>query len=247
MAKRFTDTNKYKKPFIRGLQGAYKLLWDFIYHDCDHAGIWIVDFDIAQICIGSDMPVNKSDALKFFNNGKNRIIEVDNKERWFIPSFIDIQYGKLSPDNRAHLSAIKILEKYKLLNKNKSLISPLKGAKDKDKDKDMDIDKDKEIFNEAREKFPGTKRGNNTEFENFKKHKDWKDILPLLLPAIENQIKYRTSIPSDKFIPEWKNFKTWIYQRCWEEEIPGKAKKEDQAAVARKKMRKEHEESKLIK
>jgi len=137
MAKRFTDTNKYKKPFIRGLQGAYKLLWDFIYHDCDHAGIWIVDFDIAQIYVGSDMPVNKADALKYFNNNKSRIIEVDNKERWFIPSFIDFQYGKLNPENRAHFSVIQILDKYKLLNKNKMLISPLEGAKDKEQDKDM--------------------------------------------------------------------------------------------------------------
>ena len=216
MSKRFTDTNKYKKPFIRGLQGAYKLLWDFIYHDCDHAGIWIVDFDIAQICIGIDMQINKSDALKYFNAGKKRITEVDNKERWFIPSFIDIQYGKLNPENRAHLSVIKILDKYKLLDKNKNLISPSKGAKDKDKD--MVIDKDKEIFDLFRKLFPGTKRGNETEFKDFTKHKDWKEVLPLLLPAVENQIEYRSKIPSDKFIPEWKHLKTWLHQRCWEDE-----------------------------
>jgi len=147
VAKRFTDTNKYKKPFIRGLQGPYKVLWDFIYHDCDHAGIWIVDFDIAQIYVGMDMPVNKKDALKYFNESKKRIIEVDEGERWFIPSFIEIQYGKLSPDNRAHLSAIKILDKYKLLDKNKGLISSLQRAKDKYKDKDMVKDKIKESLN----------------------------------------------------------------------------------------------------
>ena len=59
MAKRFTDTEKYRKPFLRGLQGAYKLLWDFLYHDCNHAGIWIKDFEIAQIYIGNDMPINE--------------------------------------------------------------------------------------------------------------------------------------------------------------------------------------------
>ena len=47
--KRFTDTDKYKKPFIRGLKGAYKLLWDYLYHECDNAGVWIDDFDVAQI------------------------------------------------------------------------------------------------------------------------------------------------------------------------------------------------------
>ncbi len=44
MSKRFADTDKYKKPFIRNLPAAYKLLWDYICLDCDHAGIWQVDF-----------------------------------------------------------------------------------------------------------------------------------------------------------------------------------------------------------
>ena len=95
MAKRFTDTNKYKKPFIRGLQGAYKLLWDYLYHDCDHAGIWIVDFDIAQIYVGKDMPINKDDALKYFNTDEQRIIEICKGKKWFIPGFIDFQYVRI--------------------------------------------------------------------------------------------------------------------------------------------------------
>jgi len=136
MAKRFTDTNKYKKPFIRGLQGAYKLFWDYLYHDCDHAGIWIVDFEIAQLYIGSDMPINKNDALKFFNSDEKRIIEIDGGKKWFLPSFIDFQYGQLSEINRAHNSVITILKKYNLY-KNKPLIRPLQGCKDKDKDMDM--------------------------------------------------------------------------------------------------------------
>ena len=146
MAKRFTDTNKYKKPFIRGLKGAYKLLWDYLYHDCDHAGIWIVDFDIAQIYIGSDMPINKEDALKNFNLDEFRIIEIDNGLKWFLPSFIEFQYGELKESNRAHNSVIQILNKNNLLKSNKPLISPLQRGKDKDKDKDKFKDKDKESF-----------------------------------------------------------------------------------------------------
>lgn len=142
MAKRFTDTNKYKKPFIRGLQGAYKLLWDYLYHECDHAGIWIVDFEIAQLYIGKDMPVNSKDALKYFNTDEKRIVEVDKGSRWFIPSFISFQYGELNELNRAHGSVIAILKKYNLY-KNKPLTRPLQGAMDMDKDmelvKEMDI------------------------------------------------------------------------------------------------------------
>ncbi len=73
------------------------------------------------------------------------------------------------------------------------------------------------IFDSARELFGGTKRGNPTEFENFQKHTDWKEVLPLLLPAIEKQIEWRKNAGGE-FRPPWKNFQTWINNRCWEEE-----------------------------
>lgn len=150
MAKRFTDTNKYKKPFIRGLQGAYKIFWDYLYHECDHAGIWIVDIEIAQLYVGKDMPITKEDALKYFNNGEKRIVEIDGGCRWFIPSFIEFQYGELNEQNRAHNSVICILKKYNLWKSISPLKAPCKGAKDKDKDmdKDMDMVKDLEILPE---------------------------------------------------------------------------------------------------
>jgi hypothetical protein len=201
MGKRFTDTNKYKKPFIRGLQGAYKLLWDFLYHECDHAGIWIVDFEITQIYLGVDMKVNYEDAIKYFNSDEQRVIEIDNGHKWFIPSFIEFQYGVLNPENRAHNSVISILNKYNLFEKNKGLTSPLQGCKDKDKDKELDKDKEKgekneisefNLFNNFRKLYPGTKRGNATEFENFKKkHKDWKQVVSTLEPSIKIHISKR--------------------------------------------------------
>ena len=145
MSKRFTDTDKYKKPFIRGLQGAYKVLWDYLYHECNHAGIWIVDFQIAQIYIGKDLPINKQAALKYFNDGEIRIVEFDGGKKWFIPSFIEFQYGVLNPDNRVHNSIILVLNKHNLIKNNKVLLIPLQGVKDMDKDKDKD--KEKEVFN----------------------------------------------------------------------------------------------------
>jgi hypothetical protein len=144
MAKRFTDTNKYKKPFIRGLQGAYKIFWDYLYHECDHAGIWIVDFEVAQLYVGKDMPINKEDALKFFNKGEKRVIEVDNGTRWFLPEFIEFQYGELNEANRAHNSVIGILKKYGLY-KTSPLKAPSKAPSKGAMDKDMDMDMVKEI------------------------------------------------------------------------------------------------------
>ncbi len=76
-------------------------------------------------------------------------------------------------------------------------------------------------FDEARKIYPGTKRGLKTEYDDFtKKHKDCSTVIHLLKPAIERQIKNRESLNKRKeFTPAWKNFKTWISQRCWEEEV----------------------------
>ena len=141
MSKRFTDTNKYKKPFIRGLQGAYKILWDYLYHECDHAGIWIVDFEVAQMYVGKDMKVNREDALKYFNAGETRVIEFDKGSRWFIPSFIEFQYGELRETNRVHNSVLLSLKKHNLI----LYLSPLQGATEGAKDKDKEKEKDKDL------------------------------------------------------------------------------------------------------
>jgi hypothetical protein len=84
----------------------------------------------------------------------------------------------------------------------------------------------KKVFDNFRKQYPGTKRGNEVEFANFvKKHKDWKDILPILSEKLAYQIEARKiKAGAGGFVPEWKNLQTWINQRCWEEEI-GKVEK----------------------
>ena len=141
MAKRFTDTEKYKKKFIRCLPGAYKLLWDYLYHDCDFSGIWHVDFEVAQIYLGKDMPVNHEEALRLFNADEERIIVLNGGSKWFIKSFIVFQYGlPLNKNNRLHASVLSRLRNN--MGLIKGLVSSLQGAKDKDKDKNKDKDKD---------------------------------------------------------------------------------------------------------
>lgn len=139
MAKRFTDTEKWKKPFIRSMKAPYKLLWLYILDECDHAGIWQVDFEVAQIKIGERL--NIETAREFFSG---KIFEFEGGEKWYIPDFIEFQYGELNEQNRAHNSVIRILEKYNL-KEIKPLTSPLHGANDKDKEKEKELDKEKEI------------------------------------------------------------------------------------------------------
>jgi hypothetical protein len=84
-----------------------------------------------------------------------------------------------------------------------------------------------DLFESFRKLYPGTKRGNDTELNTFKKHKDWLKILPTLLGAVQAQISKREEDrKAGKFVPEWKNLKTWINQRCWEEVIQSESSKE---------------------
>ena len=110
MAKRFTDTEKWKKAFIKKLAPELKLLWFYILDDCDISGLWQVDLEVASIRIGIPIDINK--AISEFDEN---IIIIDNGEKWFIPSFLEFQYGsQLSKTNNIFRSIEKILNKYDL-------------------------------------------------------------------------------------------------------------------------------------
>lgn len=111
MAKRFTDTEKWKKPFIKSLPTEYKLFWIYLLDDCDFFGVWHIDFDVAEIRLGMKLSPDK--IVQAFTD---RIIEFDNKTKWFIPDFIKFQYGEqLVISNRMHKPIIDKLTRYNLL------------------------------------------------------------------------------------------------------------------------------------
>ena len=51
MAKRFTDTEKWKDPWFCALTEKEKLFWVYIVDNCDHAGIWRVNWPLVQFYI----------------------------------------------------------------------------------------------------------------------------------------------------------------------------------------------------
>jgi len=225
MAKRFTDTNKYKKPFIRGLQGAYKLLWDYLYHDCDHAGIWIIDFEIAQLYIGFDMPVNKSDALKYFNADEKRIIEIDGGKKWFIIPFIEFQYGILDGRNRVHNSILIELNKLKI---NKGLINTLQGCKEIDKDKE----KEKEEDNKINVSFDTFWNLYDKKVDRAKCEPKWERLTDNeRTDCIQKLSDYIKATPDKKFR---RDPETYLNNKSWNNEIikPNGTDKEDHREAA---------------
>jgi hypothetical protein len=231
LSKRFTDTMKYRKGFIRGLQGPYKVLWDFLYHECDHAGIWEKDFEIAQILIGKDLPINEEKAIEYFNAGEERITVLDDGKKWFIRPFLEFQYGlPLDPENRVHRSVLKQLEKFEI----KGLTSPLEGAKDKDKDTDKNKSKDIKPpvpFEEFYGIYPKK--------QDRKKAEEIWESLCLSREMWEQSVK--PTLEAWKKTEEWLKEKgkyapmpsTWLRRKRWEDQVPEEIKPTDKYEWAR--------------
>jgi len=126
MAKRFIDTGFYKSPFVRGLKGSLKGLYSYIICDCDGAGIWVKDLEIASMYIG--FKISETDFNVFIESGK--AIDLKNG-KYFFPDFLEHQYPKgLSIHNPAQKNFILELQKNSMIDSDlKPLWSTFKGTK----------------------------------------------------------------------------------------------------------------------
>ena len=111
----------------------------YLLDQCDHAGIWEVDFELAgYFCNGID----EQEIRNIFSK---QFIEFDNQKRWLIKDFIEFQYGTLKNNANIHKSVIQRLKKFDLLNyveyENDGIIIP--SSSDMVKDKRMVKRKDK--------------------------------------------------------------------------------------------------------
>lgn len=105
------------------------------------------------------------------------------------------------------------------------------NVNDNDNDNDIKEKKKKEVcvlselekqFEEFRKAYPGRKRGLDTELSAFKrKYKNWKEIIPLLMPALQRLIEYnKAAHAAGQWTASFANLSTWLYQARWEEELP---------------------------
>ena len=170
MPKRYTDTDKWKKIWFRKLKNDHKVFWMYVLDQCDHAGIWEVDFELASyFCNG----IKESEIRKTF---VKQYHEFDDGKRWFIKDFIEFQYRGLDESNRVHNSVITILKRHGLY---KGLISFLHEAKDKDiyKEQAKDQDKDKE-------------KGKNSKKNQLKKIESELNILQAEFDTVDVSIEF---------------------------------------------------------
>jgi hypothetical protein len=129
MAKRFTDTDKWKREWFCDLPLKAKVVWFYLLDQCDHRGVWFRNFVLMASQVG--FKVTERDLREWFGD---KLTTFDGDKYW-IKSFVDFQYGELNPSNNAHKSVLSLVEK---VSKKEPLNSPSGGAQDKDKDKDKE-------------------------------------------------------------------------------------------------------------
>ncbi len=103
--KRFTETQKWGKPWFRKLSPKHKLLWQWLCDNCDSAGVVDPDWDVSSLQIGE--AVNGEDLAVF----GDRVAQIDGGKLW-LSTFIEFQYGRLSRECKPHAQIFASMEKH---------------------------------------------------------------------------------------------------------------------------------------
>lgn len=136
MAKRLTDTDKWRDEWWGSLNNDYRIIWLYLVDSCTHSGIWKKDF--RGLNFNCNVQITEDEFKKVFSE---RVIDKGNF--FFIPKFLRFQYSKgLKSKQPVIISVLKELE----INNLMTMVSESLGNGFLTiKDKDMDMDKDKLI------------------------------------------------------------------------------------------------------
>ena len=105
MSKRFTESSKWNDVWFMELNVDQKVVWLYLLDNCDHAGVYSPNPRLMTFQSGVGM--SKDEVFSFM---AGRLIELKSG-KWFLPTFIKYQYGKLTRSNSAHLGVIRVLER----------------------------------------------------------------------------------------------------------------------------------------
>ena len=107
MAKRLTDTDKWKDDWFISLTNDYRIIWQWLLDNCDHAGICKRSIRVLNMMcnveITEDELVEKMEGRLLIHNNL-----------WFIPAFLKFQYPSLSSNRKVIISAKNQLIKHGL-------------------------------------------------------------------------------------------------------------------------------------
>lgn len=139
--KRFSETKRFQEVWYQELTPILKCAFEYLWANCDNAGVWSVNKALAEFQIGG-----KVDWLKFLEKCKSEVVELD-ENRWFLCGFVQMQCGVLSENCRPHLTVISLLRSHGLMKEDSLSIDYAKTTcslqyKEKEEDKEQDKEKD---------------------------------------------------------------------------------------------------------
>jgi hypothetical protein len=104
MAKRLTDTDKWKDDWYISLSNDYRIIWQWLLDNCNHAGICKRSMGLLNMMCRTN--IAEDDLI---SEMAGRVIIINNY--WFIPNFIKFQYPTLKSNKPVIVSVVKELEK----------------------------------------------------------------------------------------------------------------------------------------
>jgi hypothetical protein len=120
--KRFTETDKWRDAWFRKLSPRSKLAFLYVVDNCDAAGVWDPDSDLANFTIGEVVDWD----VVFSDMGER--VEKLKDGKWHLTRFVEFQCGELVPECRPHAKIISLLKSHGIL-KRKGIQRVSKGDK----------------------------------------------------------------------------------------------------------------------
>jgi len=159
--KRFTETLKWQDPWFRRLSSNAKMLWLYIIDHADHIGLVEIDEEF----VSQDCGLKIAD--KHITELGDRI-ELVFGRKYYIPKFIQFQYGTLSESCPAHKKVIQSVKNNSLFCDSLGYHYPSTRVVDRVTDTLQDIDKDKDKEEDTEEDKNGNEaKGTVEEFQSY--------------------------------------------------------------------------------
>lgn len=131
MAKRFTDTEKWRDSWFQGLSAEHKLAMFYILDNCDAAGVFDPNTALAEFCMGQTVD------WKAFLAACGKRIVVLPSGLWHVTKFVSFQYGELSEGCKPHAKVLQLLKKHRVSKGYpKGIHTQQEEEEDKEEEKD---------------------------------------------------------------------------------------------------------------
>ena len=199
MAKRFTDTDKWKDEWYTELSNDYKVIWQYLLDTCDNAGIYKRNIKLLNYYCNTN--VSDKDILNVF---KLRVTPISD-EKWIINKFCVFQYGAdfLESKNKAVISVVNKLIENNLyesstnrvlipyLSSNNTLSIPYQYPMDTPKEQEQEQEQVKEqeqeqVIEQVEYEYSDRAKGNT---KNIAER-----LLDVLMDADSDDIKYHRAV-----------------------------------------------------